>query len=257
MGRPRVFSIGWTPTGCHRRVDRDAEGLVVNWGLQMTSREFAARARSRHVILNRFSGVVAGLFPAIHALVAESPARKTWMPATSAGMTAEKWFDLIETRAIAGHVFTFLPRRPLGDRARLVRHKADQTSRLYRDVSRPPPFGRGSRTARAARRKIYVRTQQPMHYRWLATMECGALHEPFLLAEREACDTQGTDRVRGIALHRARGRNNLQLRQRIFRLLYQERRLPLRRLPHQSSRSPGEKNASTWTKVATPIVGPG
>jgi len=32
---------------------------------------------------------MAGLVPAIHAFSAESLARKTWMPATSAGMTAE------------------------------------------------------------------------------------------------------------------------------------------------------------------------
>jgi len=32
---------------------------------------------------------MAGLVPAIRALPAEIPARKTWMPATSAGMTAE------------------------------------------------------------------------------------------------------------------------------------------------------------------------
>jgi len=41
------------------------------------------------VMLNHFSGVMAGFVPAIHALLAEDRARKTWMPATSAGMTVE------------------------------------------------------------------------------------------------------------------------------------------------------------------------
>jgi hypothetical protein len=41
-------------------------------------------------MLNHFSGVMAGLVPAIHALLAEDRARKTWMPATSAGMTVER-----------------------------------------------------------------------------------------------------------------------------------------------------------------------
>ncbi len=30
---------------------------------------------------------MAGLVPAIHVFLAEAPVRKTWMPATSAGMT--------------------------------------------------------------------------------------------------------------------------------------------------------------------------
>ena len=38
---------------------------------------------------------MAGLFPAIHALL--KPARKTWMPATSAGMTLKR---LIEHRNV-------------------------------------------------------------------------------------------------------------------------------------------------------------
>jgi hypothetical protein len=38
---------------------------------------------------------MAGLVPAIHVLLAE--AQKTWMPATSAGMTVEGWFNHIET----------------------------------------------------------------------------------------------------------------------------------------------------------------
>src|SRR5258708_6104211 len=41
---------------------------------------------------------MAGLVPAIHAFLA-GPARKTWMPATSAGTTAERRFDLIGTRS--------------------------------------------------------------------------------------------------------------------------------------------------------------
>jgi hypothetical protein len=36
---------------------------------------------------NNLSGVMAGLVPAIHGLLEVS---KTWMPATSAGMTAER-----------------------------------------------------------------------------------------------------------------------------------------------------------------------
>ncbi len=31
-----------------------------------------------------------GLVPAIHAFLAEGPQEKTWMPATSAGMTANE-----------------------------------------------------------------------------------------------------------------------------------------------------------------------
>ena len=51
------------------------------------------------IMLNRFSGVMAGLVPAIHVLLAKVPQEKTWMPATSAGMTAERCFDVIETRS--------------------------------------------------------------------------------------------------------------------------------------------------------------
>jgi len=38
---------------------------------------------------------MAGLVPAIHVFFAESPQKKTWMPATSAGMTLEGRFHLI------------------------------------------------------------------------------------------------------------------------------------------------------------------
>ena len=41
-------------------------------------------------MLNDFSGVVAGLVPAIHVFACSATARKTWMAATSAGMTAER-----------------------------------------------------------------------------------------------------------------------------------------------------------------------
>jgi hypothetical protein len=41
------------------------------------------------VILIHFSGVMAGLIPAIHVFLADGPQEKTWMPATSAGMTVE------------------------------------------------------------------------------------------------------------------------------------------------------------------------
>jgi len=37
---------------------------------------------------------MAGLVPAIHVFALKA-ARKTWMPATSAGMTPESWSDLI------------------------------------------------------------------------------------------------------------------------------------------------------------------
>jgi hypothetical protein len=37
---------------------------------------------------------MAGLVPAIHVFI---EARKTWMPATSAGMTNGEWFNLIGT----------------------------------------------------------------------------------------------------------------------------------------------------------------
>jgi hypothetical protein len=39
-------------------------------------------------MLSHFFGVMVGLVPAIYALLAE--ARKTWMPATSAGMTVAR-----------------------------------------------------------------------------------------------------------------------------------------------------------------------
>src|SRR5258707_13552031 len=77
-----------------------------------------------------------------------------------------------------------------------------------------------------------------MDNRWLPAMERGALYEPFLLAECEAGGAQGTDRIRGVALNLTRGGNNLQLRQGILRLLHQDRRLPVRRMPHPGSRSP-------------------
>jgi len=41
---------------------------------------------------------MAGLVPAIYVLLPASAVRKTWMPATSAGMTVERRFDLIGTR---------------------------------------------------------------------------------------------------------------------------------------------------------------
>jgi hypothetical protein len=41
------------------------------------------------IISGHSFAVMAGLVPAIHALLAESPQSKAWMPATSAGMTAE------------------------------------------------------------------------------------------------------------------------------------------------------------------------
>src|SRR5271169_2718754 len=42
-----------------------------------------------------------------------------------------------------------------------------------------------------------------------------------------------TDRVRSVAFHRSGRRNNLQLRTRIFRLLLQEKRLPMHSMPHK------------------------
>src|SRR6266478_4522310 len=45
---------------------------------------------------------MAGLVPAIHALLAEAQQKKTWMPATSAGMTVEGWFDHIGTCSSSG-----------------------------------------------------------------------------------------------------------------------------------------------------------
>src|SRR5215510_7892115 len=86
-------------------------------------------------------------------------------------------------------------------------------------------------------------------------MERSALHEPFLLAECEARVAQGADRIRGIALHRTWGGNNLRLRSRIFRLLHQERRLPLRRMPHQGCRPPEEADGSTRIELAKPDRG--
>jgi len=40
--------------------------------------------------MNKLSAVMAGLVPAIHVLLAAVKERKTWMPATSAGMTPEQ-----------------------------------------------------------------------------------------------------------------------------------------------------------------------
>jgi hypothetical protein len=51
------------------------------------------------IILNHLSGVMAGLVPAIHVLLAWIAGRKAWMPATSAGMTTgEGRFNFIGTR---------------------------------------------------------------------------------------------------------------------------------------------------------------
>src|SRR5262249_17803432 len=134
--------------------------------------------------------------------------------------------------------------------ARLVRHQGDQACRLYRDLSWPPHSGRGSRATRTARRKIYVRTQQPMDGRRLPAMERGTLYEPFLLAECRAGGAQGKDRVCGVTFNFTRGRNNLQLRQGILRLLPQERRLPLRGVPHQGRRATGQKDDGAQVEMS-------
>jgi hypothetical protein len=47
-------------------------------------------------VLNHPRVVVAGLVPAIHAFLCRNIERKTWVPATSAGMTTETRFNRIE-----------------------------------------------------------------------------------------------------------------------------------------------------------------
>ena len=102
----------------------------------------------------------------------------------------------------------------------------------------------GSRPARGTRRKIYVRTQQPMDDRWLAAMECGALHQPFLPTECEAGGAEGRYRDRRIAQYRIGGRNHLRLRTRIFGLFPQEQGLPLRSMPQKGRPSPAKSAAA-------------
>jgi hypothetical protein len=90
-----------------------------------------------------------------------------------------------------------------------------------------------------------------MGYRRLAAMECGTLHQSFLLPECEASGAQGSDRVRSVAFHRSGRRNNLRLRARIFRLLLQEKRLPMHGMPHKDgSRSPEKENDGAQTELA-------
>jgi hypothetical protein len=82
-------------------------------------------------------------------------------------------------------------------------------------------------------------------------MECGTLHQSFLLPECEAGGAQGSDHVRSVAFHRPGRRNNLRLRTRIFRLLLQERRLPMHSVPHKGgSRSPEKENDGAQTELA-------
>jgi hypothetical protein len=95
-----------------------------------------------------------------------------------------------------------------------------------------------------------------MGYRRLATVECSTLHQSFLLPECEARGAQGSDRVGCVAFHRSGRRNNLRLRTRIFRLLLQEKRLPMHGMPHKDgSRSPEEENDSAQTELVmrTPV----
>ena len=90
-----------------------------------------------------------------------------------------------------------------------------------------------------------------MGYGRLATVECGALHQSFLLPECEASGAQGSDRIRSVAFHRPGRRNNLQLRTRIFRLLLQEKRLPMHSMPHKGGDpSPKEENDSAQTELS-------
>src|SRR5216684_9287362 len=93
-----------------------------------------------------------------------------------------------------------------------------------------------------------------MDDRWLPAMERGALYEPFLLAECQAGGAQGTDRIRGVALNLTRGGNNLQLRQGILRLLHQDRRLPLRRMPHPGSRPPQQKDGGAQAEIGSAVA---
>ena len=111
---------------------------------------------------------------------------------------------------------------------------------LYRDLSRPalPNEEADRREARGA--KYMFELNKQLDDRRLATMECRALHQPFLPAECEAGDPQGQDRDRGAAPDRAGRGNHLPLRAGISGLLPPGRRLPLRAVPHHSSRSPVE-----------------
>src|SRR5260370_32148395 len=93
-----------------------------------------------------------------------------------------------------------------------------------------------------------------MDDRWLPAMERGALYEAFLLAECGAGGAQGTDRVRGAARNLSWGGNNLQLRQGILRLLHQDRRLPLRRMPHPGSRPPRQKDGGAQAERGSAVA---
>ena len=83
-----------------------------------------------------------------------------------------------------------------------------------------------------------------MDDRWLAAMERGALHQPFLPTECEAGGAEGRYRDRGIASYRAGGGNNLRLRTRIFGLLPPGWELPMRRLPQGGRPSPAKSAAA-------------
>ena len=150
----------------------------------------------------------------------------------------------LESAVFTDDVLTLLSHWPLGDRPRSVRNEAHQARRLYRNLSRPAHFHPGGRSARGTRRKIYVRTQQPMDDRWLAAMERGALHQPFLPTECEAGRAEGRYRNRRIAPYRAEGGNNLRLRTRIFGPLPQVRELPLPSMPQKGGPSPSRRAAA-------------
>jgi hypothetical protein len=55
---------------------------------------------------------MAGFVPATHVFLAEGPQEKPGMPATSAGMTAGRWFDLIEALSSANHLPGILSSTP-------------------------------------------------------------------------------------------------------------------------------------------------
>src|SRR5215467_5664750 len=117
---------------------------------------------------------------------------------------------------IAGDVLTSFPYRSFSYGARFVRNQVDQAGRLYRDLSWPAHFHRGSGSTRTTGCEVYVRTQPPMGCGRFPTMECGALYQSFLPAECQAGVAQGANRVCRVARYRSWGGNNLRLWPRIF-----------------------------------------
>jgi hypothetical protein len=63
------------------------------WSLRVADKYrsiFCASPASGGSLQRHLLGVMAGLVPAIHVFLAERSQEKTWMPATSAGMTVRR-----------------------------------------------------------------------------------------------------------------------------------------------------------------------